>query len=482
MGRYFKTSWCVFLGVIVSMVTIVSCNEDDLTDESFTIGDDLVESTTRVVYTDTISVSTSTVILDSVVTSGNNIAQVGHYKDEYFGDITAKSYLQLGLSDETLDNDIDYVYDSLRLILHYTGDSYGDTLQEQTLYVYQLDERLDSDEETIIDYYEDDDYDTDDDADYYLYNTTSFKYSESGLLGKLTYTPQPNYKDQLDPYYTADSNYLEIPLDDELGKELFDKLIDGDDYDFEDDDHFAEYFKGLALVAENSGDNGAIVEFNAADSGIYMCLYYHYGKATDHKDLKSEFFITDDDLQYNQITCDRTGTPLENWETRKIDLPSSETDNKTFIQGSLGVFTRIEFPGLDYFIHEGDNAVILAANLDLHPIKKTYEEFPLSTNLALFSSESFNRVGGRLYDASGSSYELGSIYLDDDYNLDTYIRFDLTNYLISDLMDGYHDEDFGFLCGLNYPDFNSSLDRVVLGGNEDEDFKPVLKIYYLLYE
>ncbi len=469
MGRYYKTSWLVFLGVIL-LFSVTSCNEDDLTDESFTIGDNLVESTTRVVYTDTISVSTSTVILDSVVTSGKEIAQVGHYKDEYLGDITAKSYIQLNRPDNTFSSDINYTYDSLRLIVNFTGNSYGDTLQEQTIYVYRLDEELEEGETSVIDYYEDEDYD---DPGYYFYNTTSFKYSESGLLGKYTYTPQPNH---------PEDTYLEIPLSDSLGQELLEKLILGedDDYDMADDEHFAEYFKGLVLVAENTGENGAIIEFNAADSGIYMNLYYHSGLATGHNDLEAAFY-GESDLQFNQITSDRTGTPLENWEKRSIDLPSSETDNKTFLQGALGVFTRIEFPGLDYFLYEGENAVILSAQLELYPTKGTYKDFPISDNLVLFSSENYNRVGGRLYSSSGD-VETGYVYLDDATNVDTYIAFDLTNYLISDLLDGYHDEDFGFLCGLNYTDFNTSLDRVVLGGKEDKDFDPVLKVYYLLYE
>ena len=84
----------------------------------FTLGEEFIESQTELALIDTFSVSLSTVILDTVVTSGTGNLLIGNYRDEVFGKITSHGYFQIGIpSAMSVENDD--VYDSLKLIIKY---------------------------------------------------------------------------------------------------------------------------------------------------------------------------------------------------------------------------------------------------------------------------------------------------------------------------------------------------------------------------
>ena len=163
--------------IIVIVVAIVACNDKNNMN-SFSIGDDFVNTATNVAIIDTYSVRMSTVIRDSLETSKKNVLLAGNFYDEYFGGVSSETYVEFSLPEEfgsggNLLLDSFTYFDSLTLNLKYSDLVYGDTLKEQTFEVYQLDEEL------MLH-----------DLDGQLYNSSSFKHKDE-LLGSVTLKPRP---------------------------------------------------------------------------------------------------------------------------------------------------------------------------------------------------------------------------------------------------------------------------------------------------
>lgn len=446
-NKTLKTKFPLLIPIIVISLLISSCNEDDLADEAFTIGDEFVSTSTRVIYQDTFSVELSTVILDSVRTSGTGAILVGRYEDGPFGTITAQSYFQVAYAEEDILEDD--VFDSITLCIRTSGYYYGDTLIEQRINVYRLLDKLEPHDNGN------------------LYNTSNILYDQNPL-GIHSYKPRP-----------GKNEYVEIRLNDELGLEFFQKMKNNDE-EMTDSVLFLEYFKGVAI---GPGDdlNAAIIDFSAVDSGAYLNLHYHRIDF-DKNELEAHFKITNSSNQFNKIEVDRSNTVLNSWTQQRDAIPSSETNNQVFVQGITGLLTNIEFPSLDNILEYGDDAKLIKAELMFSPVKNTYDQIGIPDNTVLYQTDRINRLYTPVYDLTGESVQYGATYVDNLYHENTSISFDITNYLLYDFQDDYYNQDYGFMLGLSDPEYQQTFDRIILGGLNNHNHKPILKIHYMLYE
>jgi hypothetical protein len=137
----------------------------------FTVGKEFIESQTELTLIDTFSVSLSTVILDTVITSGTGSLLIGNYRDEVFGKTTSHSYFQIGIPGN-VDVENDDIYDSLKLVIKYNGYSFGDTTKNQKILVHHLTEKIEFDDGNAIT------------------SKTSFGYNPQPI-GSIIYTPGP---------------------------------------------------------------------------------------------------------------------------------------------------------------------------------------------------------------------------------------------------------------------------------------------------
>ena len=72
------------------------------------VGGKWVESSFRNVQTDTCTVLLSTLLSDSLATSGDTVCQIGHRKDALWGEITASFYAEYEVPSVSFDESIDY--------------------------------------------------------------------------------------------------------------------------------------------------------------------------------------------------------------------------------------------------------------------------------------------------------------------------------------------------------------------------------------
>ncbi|WP_278019537.1 DUF4270 family protein [Flavobacterium ginsengisoli] len=270
-----------FILILLFVLTLFSCGTDTDTGE-FTVGSDYLALSNKVIMIDTVTVEMSTINFDSLVTSNKSRILIGNYDDPIFGKVKSDSYFQLSGASYALNNTgsdteaVNYVFDSISMILKYDKYYYGDTTKVQTFDIHRLLQKVKPN--------------TDDSN---FYNNSALSYSTESL-GKISFIPRPKQKDSIN-----------IKMDKEFGEALFQKIKKREITDF---DSFTEYLKGLVLVPETSNSSN-IIGFSAGSSK--MRLYYSkYMADTDEESYILDYTILDKTKQFNSISLDKTGTLL----------------------------------------------------------------------------------------------------------------------------------------------------------------------------
>ena len=346
------------MGILLLLLN--SCAQDD---SSFPVGEDWVASDTRVLYIDTMTVNSSTFKFDSIQVSNTDRLLLGAYTDPIFGKTTSKIFTQLSNSTYTLDRDA--VFDSIALILNYDDYFYNDTTQIQSLKIHEVLQ----------------DIKTTDDG--YFYNTTSFEYDENAV-GEVQFIPRPIREDS-----------LHLRLDDDYGKLLFTEIQENE---INNTDEFLRYHRGLLL--NPGGDNTTILGFLPTST---LRIYYSLPDEVEVDESESFDMIFNSSYTYHNISSDRSGTYFENLAEQEDEVSSSTANAMSYVQGGVGLATRIDIPnlaGLDYIEGKG---TLLSANLMISLNTATESTaLPAQESLAAYIIDQKNVALGTLYDYSGS--------------------------------------------------------------------------------
>lgn len=425
--------------------SLISCDS-----HGFEMGDNWVNESTRTIVIDTCTVQLSTVMLDSLPTSGGSHIFVGSYRDEYFGSSTAASYLTFDCVDsfgydDNIDNKRKIRFDSLTVMMTYDSLYYGDTTQLMTLRLHRLKEQVELDDNG------------------YLYGHSSFAYDPVPIASK-SFRPKPTSK-----------RTIEIRMPDELGREFLDKLQEGDEI-MTNTEKFVKYFNGLVVTADESSK--AIIGFKSGDS-TRMRLYYHI-IAENREDYTADF-TQDQSLQFTRMTHDRSGTPLQEISRNKKEIISAQTGNKAFIQGMAGLYTKIEFPHLNKIMELGAYGNIIGAMLYIYPVKgsyggKTYA--PLPDSVVMYVSNELNVTTGAITN-NNEELQIGNLNIDDNFNEDTYYEYDITEFIKDQLGKfGIYKSNLQMIVS----DYGNSLNNIVIGNQNLGKNNVKLIIKYSIYD
>ena len=436
-----KTLSFLFITLLISL--LASCR-----DELSTVGGKWVESSLRTVQTDTCTVRISTILSDSLATSGDTICQIGTIDDPVWGKIKTAFYAEYDVPGVSFSEDADYGFDSITIRFYSSGNYLGDTLNPQRISLHSLSENLSLDEG-------------------YLYSKSTVAYHATPLAS-FTFTPTPG----------ETTREHEIRLPDEWGLEWFERFQNGS-REMESQEYFRDYFKGIAFIPEEGGS--CINGFMVNDSSLCITLYYHQTK-TDATELSASF-PANSDLRFNQVSCDRSQTALSSLQSGiNNGLPSEKSDHQAYLQGLTGMYLNIDFPFLNDLRAEGRLVTIESALLRLDPVKETYgERYPLPESLTLYTADENNVTEDVVTDISGSSVQTGSLVTDEMMGEETYYSFDITSFLQSNLGTvGYNRK----ILQLMLPDnlFFTTLSGVVFGDAGHPDSSTVkLTILYNTY-
>lgn len=443
--------------LIIPLFFFASCINEDMV---FDIGKNRVDVKTHMVFVDTVSVKSFTVMFDSIATSGleNPAIMVGKYNDSEFGTVTSSSFFRfktITVTGSTIPDDA--VFDSIKLFVRYNSYSIGDTLAPFKLNIQRLKEPLEPND------------------DNYFYNNDSIG-TYSTLFGTTTFQPYPHSSDDT----------IWLKLDQNFGLELFNKIEDNDDI-LKDNDLFTEYLKGFTLHYDVT--NKAILGFRypAAENDTAtpaMRLYFHYTDQTV-KYSSLDFMVQLFDyasyqkrLQFNKIDLKNAHFPLP--ASQKEKIPASATNNKTFLMAGVGIMTRFEFPYLKNLMTLHENIQVVDAVLEIEPAYNTYLTIDLPKNISLFETDKLNNFGDVINNKYGET-QSPIFNLDELYQEDTYYRFDITEF-VQDKLFLATDQVPALLMTINGENFNKTVQRLVSGSSLNSRDRVKLKIYYITIE
>lgn len=425
----------------VALLVLIGCTEPSEIGGSF-----FKEGSLGVVYTDTLSLHVSTVISDSLVTGNSSRLLIGYHADTDLGKVYSSAFFQL--EPKYSDNEEVFVYDlsdistdylKTTLILYNDSYSYYDTLNYQTLYVHELKNKIETEE------------------DGYLYNTSKTDFYNAPL-GQLTFRPRPNSRDS-----------IEIPLADYLGTIIYEMAVNADESLSNADVFTEDILNGLVILPDTTVD-GAILGF---DTKAELRVHYLDRSVVPSAEKYIRFFVSS---HYNQIISKRDATPLNELVTHKESLSSSLTSRKAYIQGGVGLSTRVEIPYLKSTLIDNPDLIFTRAYLTFKPVKGINKN---NTSLPLqLKAYAVNKKNEVYADLLSSEEEEGFVYLfaDTDLDRDTYYKIDVTYFIKNQLAI----EEFNsnaLLFSLKTEELNNTVNRAYVG-DQKSDFDMELKLYY----
>jgi hypothetical protein len=451
-----------FLGYafVIFVLFLISCEDPGILKGDQNFG----KSSLRTVFVDTFSVVTSTILVDSLPTTGTNQLMLGRYQDAYLGKVSASTYFQVGYSG-SFAPDQNSSFDSIGLVLPYSKYFYGDTTQTQTIQIHQMTSipRL----RTPLPYR------IDDNISFFVAATQSAIYNTS----QANFNPVPITTASVKFSPNRDSLYIKLPA--AFGKNWFD-LAQADaiagtttSYFSNPNTFITDFFNGLHLVTGASG-NGSVVGFRA--NKVKIRLYYKKLFGDLLQQTYFDFPIRNASAQFNSIQSDRSATPLAAL-TGRSSISSSLTGNTTFVQSGIGLATKVEFPTLKGFFSE-KNFVLINASLEIVPVQNTYStSLRVPNSLALFITDQSNVVLNRAPAIDRSGYLSANILYDFEYGVNTKYSFPLVNFLGSELVSSLSTIT-PLIIAVAPPIYYSEVNRVVLGDQRNLQHKIKLKINY----
>lgn len=431
----------LILFVFSCIPVLISC-----VDESSDVGGKWVESSFRNVLVDTCTVQLSTILADSITTSGDTITQIGRYSDSYRGMIRAVFFTEYNVASTTFSPDKSYIFDSITLAFIPSGDFLGDTLAAyQNVSVHRLTENLELANSN------------------YLYNTSSFNYN-STPLASFSYRPRPKSK-----------TTFEVRLADELGREFFD-LIEKQSIYLDNQDRFRQYFPGLAILPSEEGS--CITGFAVNDTS--MCITMYYREIYTSTEERTLTFTPNSTYRFTQAEQDFTGTPFEGILPGTSEaVPSGKSQHVSYLQGLSGVYTKLEFPYLNNLRFQGSLVTIESATLYLYPVRNAYNDnVILPEKLTLYTADENDVTQGVITDSSGEEVQTGNLVTNDTYA--TYYSFDITSFLQSNLGQvGVNVQNLMLM--LPNEQFLTTVEGLVLGDANHETNNIKLQVLFKVY-
>ena len=378
---------------------LFSCNLTNVQD--FQMGSNFVNSTSGVVLIDTMKMVSSTIHLDSIVSSKLSRLLIGGYQNSYTGTATSSPYFQISNGSFPTILPTDLVFDSLAIRYLYDGYYIGDTTKLITFEVKQLDsiQGISPNGSTFskpafkLD------------LDGNLYNVDTFKLVNPNV-GVVRFYPHPTY-----------TRECFFRLSDEFGMKFFNNIINKND-SLSNLAYFKSWLPGLAFV---SAANQNSVAVGISQKSISLRVYYHemVNSTVPVNPTYFNFPVNTNGIWYNHISYNSTGSLLGNISQPSSPLltsnevPSSSTFNQTMVQGGSGIYTKIRIPGSEALKGYAKNLILISAQIQLTPLLGTYTDTnprfpklsnnPLPDTLAVYVVDRRNVVARQYASSVGSN-------------------------------------------------------------------------------
>jgi len=346
------------------------------------IGSDLFSVEVGLNYTDTLTIKSSTVQIDSIYTSGTNTFTLGSINHPDFGQVKSSFYTQISNADTLFAKETS-VFDSIRMELVYKAYQ-GDLSKKQTISVHRLKDSL------IL-------------SKTYFSNS-SISYDPVAITSH-SFIPKPIKAKSIN----GDSlqyDTLTFKMSSAFGKELLSKYADKTIAS--GGAGFRNFLKGFYVQSVTEDPSAALLGFSTAYSR--MSMYFHNpGDTIKYKAYYyfslSNSLVPELQARFNHFDVNRTGTLAA---LKKVGdaVPASNTNFITYVQSGTGIVTKIEFPYLNK-LKGNKNVAINKAELILEAADGINYSETLG-QLSLLETNSTNRTLRNSYGLLYFTAESGS--------------------------------------------------------------------------
>jgi hypothetical protein len=441
-------NWIIFLFPVLVIGSLVGCTKPVISfDSAFPSN-----INTNIVAIDTMTVSMSTVLVDSFSTTATGASLIGNYQDPNFGYISSKSFLQFAPPYNVPTVSFFATFDSLNLLFRLNRYFYGDTTIPQLFHVNQLD--------TVI---------TLGLNEYTFFNTDSVPYDPTPF-GSTAVTILPSAG--LTTQNAFDS--VKIRLPDAIGQQMLEMIQRRSDTVISTNG-FLNYFRGVCLSADNSG---AGVMYGFRDTATLRFTYHEPGAINVPKYI--DFPFNNKSHQFNHISANKTGTPLQILTTipRPVpvvyaEAPSNLTNHASYVQSATGIETKLSFPYIGNLTNLPDYVSVYKALLILKPIPGSYSPlFALPPTMILNLTDERNLLGAQI------PGQTGSLVTDYVYGENTAYTYDITTYISQLIVSGQFNQS-ALMLSQPSPGSTTTVNRVIFADRTNQNYTITLRLYYV---
>jgi hypothetical protein len=354
-------------------------------------------------FIDSLNMLTSTVREDSLKTDSLSHNLIGVINDAEFGRYEASSFFQFKLpqvdkvvSTQTLD--------SVVLFIQYTSNIayYGDLNSELSFKVYELSESMNSavthSNQT------------------YAYNPTPV----GSFTGKVKLT------DSMQITQLGKRVKVAPGISIKLSTAMAQKLFNASATDLKSSDNFLQYFKGLAIVPDNTPamGSGIIAAVNLKGAFTKLRIYYN-------DSLQSDFGVIDNAKRFSQYKVSGQGNLIK----KQKASPSNANFDTTFVQAMAGAKTKIQFPNLFSIITKSSKKISIGkAEIIIRPLAGSFSTpFSLPTRLLLLRPDPTTNLNAGIIDLIEPFYggKYNSITNEYRFNITRHVQSIFTDYQLN---------------------------------------------------
>jgi hypothetical protein len=457
--------------IVILMIVLASCEYDEST-YRYNVGTDFVDDPAVLRMTDTLTLRSYTVSVDSLKTSRGYRFLAGRYENKYGVQTECESYFRIDPC-ETYNLPDSTKFDSACFVMKWDGYYFGDSTQLCEFEVCQLTDDMKVDVETK-----------------YIYNNQRFPH-ETTPLARFTL----NLADDKSFEY-EDLDSVSVRIDDAFGRTLYNFIYDENPI-LDDPEEFKKEYKGFMIKPADNNVSSVVGFIGHPDSLFAPRIRIYYSDKTPNDEMYIEYSLETlgtsteaSDTNYfasNYIANDYSKFFVSQMPEEKEKLSSEETGNITILQGGLDLMTRVEIPYVDYIRALGSGSVFRAI-LYFEPVDGTYaEEEDLPSYLEVYMANNNNEFYSQLYKAGSSDPTYAYLHkkehdvsYDSYYDNETYYSVDITQYLVNEYID-VDDPKYFLLLTLPQSTVTNNVEQLIIGGPSHPTQKMRLKLYFTTY-
>jgi len=213
----------------------------------------------------------------------------------------------------------------------------------------------------------------------------------------------------------------------------------------------------------------------------YLRFFYSIPEEFDDEEGTFDLFINQNiglPRAFNNIKSDVSETVLSQLTDQEINLKSTESNNVSYIQSAIGYATRIEFPTIREIGEIPGTGTVLSAVLQLTPPQNSFDDnLPIRDSLNVTVVDRNNVITETLANGNGDVFAVTN-ESDIEFN-EIFYEIQLGIYLDRKLSESPIIQDALVIFPNN---FNDSINRILINGENTEDSEAKLIITYAIYE